>query len=77
MATYRMQLVNEDFEASHEFEAADEEAARQSAIRSAIAIGADEIVNGKKLFAAEVTVKAPDQPAQRFIATVGASPLVR
>ena len=74
--TYRMHMINEDFEASDEFEAADAEAARQKALKSALDIGLDEVTKGKKLFAAEVRVGEDGQSAKRFIATVGASPLI-
>ena len=76
MPDFRMRIVNEDFEDSNEFAAADAEAARQAALKSALEIGLDEVIKGKKLFAAEVRIEADGQPPKRFIATVGASPLI-
>jgi hypothetical protein len=76
MPTYRMHMINENFEASDEFDAEDAERARQMALKSALDIGLDEVTKGKKLFAAEVRVEAEGQLAARFIATVGASPLI-
>ena len=76
MPGFRMHIVNEDFEASDEFEAADADSARQAALKSALDIGLDEVIKGKKLFAAEVKVEGEGQPTKRFIATVGASPLI-
>ena len=76
MPDFRMHIVNEDFQASDEFEATDADAARLAALKSALDIGLDEVLKGKKLFAAEVKVEGDGQPAKRFIATVGASPLI-
>ena len=76
MPDYRMHIINEDFEDSSEFAAADADAARQAALKSALEIGIDEVIKGKKLFAAEVSVEGEGEPAKRFIATVGASPLI-
>ncbi len=76
MPDFRMHIVNEDFEASDKFEAADLDAARLAALKSALDIGLDEVIKGKKLFAAEVRVEGDGQTLKRFIATVGASPLI-
>jgi hypothetical protein len=76
MPGFRMHIVNEEFEASDEFEAANADAARQAALKSALEIGLDEVLKGKKLFAAEVKIEGEGQPPKRFIATVGASPLI-
>ena len=76
MPTYRIHMINEHFEASDEFEAPNEEAAHQAAIKSALEIGIEEVAKGHKLFAAEVRVTHEDAPPKRFIATVGTSPLI-
>ncbi len=75
MPLYRMHVVNEEFEASDEFEAPDAETAQRAALKGALNIGLEEVTKGKKLFAAEVRVATEGQPPRRFIATVGVSPL--
>ena len=76
MPTFRIDIVNEDFSATEERELADADAARQEALRGAVAMGADELCSGKAmLFGAEVSVTEDDLPGKRFVVTVGASPL--
>ena len=75
MPTFRISIVNEDFSASEERELPDAQTARREALKGAIAIGGDHLVQGEKLFAAEVSVSEAEATNQRFVVTVSASPL--
>jgi hypothetical protein len=75
MPKFHISIVNEEFTACEDRELRDPEAARQEALRGAIAIGADQLCDGAKLFGAEVSVDEQDGPNRRFVVTVGASPL--
>lgn len=75
MPIYRISVVNEDFSASVERELPDADAARQEALRGAVAMGADRLCDGEKLFGAEVSVTEGDLPGKRFVVMVSASPL--
>ena len=75
MPTYRIKVINGDFTASEERELPDAEAARQEAIRGAIAMGADHVCASESLFGAEVSIGEGDQPRRRFVVTVSASEL--
>jgi len=54
MPTFRISVLNETFSARDEHELATATAARNEAIRGALAIGSDEVVKGKQFFGAEV-----------------------
>jgi hypothetical protein len=75
MPTYRISIVNEDFSASDERDLPDIEAARREALRGAVAMGGDHLIEGEKLFGAEVSVSEGGNTRQRFVVTVSASPL--
>ena len=75
MPKFHITVVNEEFTASGDHELPDAEAARQEAIRGAVAMGADELCDGAMLFGAEVSVGEGDRPQRRFVVTVGASQL--
>ena len=75
MPRYRISVINEEFTAVEERDLPDADAARQEGLRGAIAIGADEICEGARMFGAEVSVGEGDKPRKRFVVTVGASSL--
>jgi len=68
-------VINESFRAcdSHELLSADE--ASKQGIKAALAIGSDEVANGKEFFGAEVLVERDGQTVGRFVVSIGASPL--
>jgi len=72
MPTFRIDIVNEDFSATEECELADADAARQEALRGAVAMGADELCSGKAmLFGAEVSVHDPQADPHDAMADLG------
>jgi hypothetical protein len=75
MATYRVSIVNEHFTQSGEHEAPDVVHAWQGAIKSAIAIGADQVSHGNPFFGAEVTLEEGNKQIGRYVVSVGATPL--
>ena len=75
MPTYRITVVNQTFRASNQHECPSTDAARKHGIRAALAIGSDEVMNGKPFFGAEVQVEQDDEMLGRFIVSIGSSPL--
>jgi hypothetical protein len=75
MPTFHIIIVNDQFTAEEDRDLPDAEAARQEALRGAIAIGADHLCEGATLFGAEVSVGERNGPRHRYVVTVGASPL--
>ncbi len=75
MSVFRISVVNETFRASDEHELATASEARMEALKGALAIGSDEVTNGKQFFGAEVTVEKDGELVERFVVSVGASPI--
>jgi hypothetical protein len=75
MPKYRISVINEEFTAVEERELPDADAARQEGLRGAIAMGADQIIDGAHMFGAEVSVGEGNKPRRRFVVTVGTSSL--
>jgi hypothetical protein len=75
MASYRIHIVNEHFEQSGEFEAADNIKAWQKAVASAIEIAKDQVSHGNPFFGAEVTLQNGNAQVGRYVVSVGAMPL--
>ena len=75
MPLYRITVVNEDFSSSDESEQRDAEQARIEAMKSVLAIGADEIVGGKRFFAAEIKIEEGQRLLDRIVVSIGRSPL--
>ena len=74
MPNFHIKVVNEEFSVSEERNLPDAAAAREEALRGAIAIGVDQLCDGARLFGAEVSVDEDDGEIRRFVVTVGASP---
>jgi len=75
MPKFRVSIVNEHFAASEEQQSADVVAAWQTAIRSAIAIAAEQVSHGNPFFGAEVTLDEGNKRIGRYVVSVGATPL--
>jgi hypothetical protein len=75
MPLFRISVVNHTMSAQNEQEAPSREEARKQGIKAAIAIGSDEISNGKSFFGAEVLVADGENTLERFIVAIGTSPL--
>jgi hypothetical protein len=75
MPLFRITVVNETFTACDEHELATTSEARTEALRGALAIGSDEVANGKEFFGAEVKLERGDEVVARFVVSVGASPI--
>jgi len=70
---FRITVVNKNFSACDEHDLGTTDEARTEGIKGALAIGSDEIVNGKEFFGAEVKVERDNQLVGRFVVSVGAS----
>lgn len=75
MPLFRISVVNENFSASDEHELANASDARKEGLKGALAIGADEVANGKRFFGAEVKVEQDGYLVERLVVSVGASPI--
>lgn len=75
MPSYRIHVINSDYEASNEAELATFDAAKRQALRAALQIGIDEVCNGTPFFGAEVRVELDGELKERFLVSMGQSPL--
>ena len=75
MPPFRISVVNHILSATNDQEFPSLEEARKQAIKAAIAIGTDEVTNGKSFFGAEVLVKNGEEMLCRLIVAIGTSPL--
>jgi hypothetical protein len=75
MTLFRISVVNATFSACDEHELSTISDARLEAIKSALAIGSEEVTKGKEFFGAEVKIEESDTLVARFVVSVGASPI--
>jgi hypothetical protein len=73
--SFQIRLVNSDYEACNDVDASDFEAARKQALRAALEIGAEELCGGTPFFGAEVSVELDGKLKERFLVSIGQSPL--
>ena len=74
MPTFRIYVINSDFESSNHVDASDFHNARSQALRAALQIGVDEVCQGKHFFGAEIRVEL-DGKTERFMVGMGQTPL--
>ena len=75
MPTYTISVINHTFAARNEHEMPSLDEAGKQGIKSALAIGSEEILEGKPFFAAEIRIEEGDETLSRFIVSVGATPI--
>lgn len=75
MPTFRITVINQTFRACDNHDLPTVEAARKQGLKGALAIGADEVANGKQFFGAEVRVEDGGEVVDRFVVSIGSSPL--
>ena len=75
MPTYRIHVVNSDFKAEEERDCSNIQAAAKHALKGALEIGSEQVLNGETFFGAEVRIDDGNETALRFLVTVGSSPL--
>ena len=75
MPVFTIRIVNEHFAQSNNHEVHSLDRASSQALRGALEIGVDEVVNGKSFFAAEIRVETANEVVGRFMVSIGASPL--
>ncbi len=76
MPTFRIHVRNADFTASDEHDFENLAAAKFEAAKGALYIGADEVAGGKPYFGAEISIESDGQPPERFVVSVGMSPIL-
>ena len=75
MPPFRISVVDDGRSASDEHELSTAEEARCEAIKAALQIGAEEVIDGKPFFGAEAIVEQDGQVVGRFVVSIGVSPL--
>jgi len=75
MPVYRITIVNRDFRATEDIEAAGSDAARSGALRGALNIGTDEVCEGKMFFGAEIVIQGDGGNPERLMVAIGTTPL--
>ena len=74
MPTFQITIINDTFASRSEQELDHLDTAKRQGLKGALEIGVDQVMDGQPLFAAEVVV-AHGNTRERFIVTIGASPL--
>jgi hypothetical protein len=75
MPTFRIRVINTDFDNSSEIDQPSADEARAEAVRSALQIGVDEVCQGTPFFGAEVRVENGSEVIERLVVAIGVSPL--
>ena len=75
MPTYCITIINEHFNASHEYDLPTLEVARSEALKSALQIGASEVHDNSQFFAAEVNIDLEGERVGRMVVSIGTSSL--
>lgn len=75
MPMFLIHVINREFSASEEIEAADLEAARSHAMRGALEIGTDEVCKGSSFVGTEVIIECDGELQDRMVIAIGASRL--
>jgi len=73
--TFKIRVINSDFESNNEIKAVSFEDARKQGLRAALTIGVDEVCGGAHFFGAEVVVDGDGDDRERFMVGMGQSPL--
>ena len=71
MQTFKIRVINSDFESNNEIKAVSFEDARKQGLRAALTIGVDEVCGGAHLFGAEVVVDGDGDDLERFMVGMG------
>ena len=75
MPTFRIRIINNEFDNSNEIERPSADAVRADALKGALQIGVDEVCNGTPFFGAEIRIEEGDQVVERLVVAVGVSSL--
>ena len=75
MPTFRIRVINTDFDDSNEIDKPSADQARAEALKSALQIGVDEVCKGTPFFGAEVRIENGSDVLERLVVAVGVSPL--
>jgi hypothetical protein len=72
---FQIRVVNSNYECCNDADAPNLAAARTEALRAALQIGAEEVCQGAPFFGAEIEVKLDGKLKERFLVSIGQSPL--
>jgi hypothetical protein len=75
MPIFQLHIVNSDFSSCGECDADDVRAAQKQGLKAALQMGTDEMCDGSPFFGAEVRVEADGEVKERFLVSMGQSPL--
>jgi hypothetical protein len=73
--TFSISVINESFECQDEQHLPTLELARAEAIKGALQIGVSEVRAANSFFAAEVKIHRDGEQVERYVVSVGVSPL--
>ena len=74
MSAFQITVVNDEFAFTSEEEVSDFDEARASGMKGALEVGIEQILAGKELFGAEITVSNGDV-RERFVVSIATSKL--
>lgn len=75
MPPFRIIVINESISAADDHELSTAEQAQREAIKAALQIGTEEILNGKPFFGAEAKVEHDGEVLKRYVVSIGVSSL--
>jgi hypothetical protein len=76
MPTFHISVINDEFCSTNQYDCADAETARQTALRGGLDIGVEQVMGGKEFFGAEITVEHGSKRVAQFVIAIGSSSLV-
>lgn len=75
MANYQITVTNRVFQSRNTQELPTRAAATKQGLSAALTMGAEEVAQGEPYFGAEVCIEDDDGRIDRFVVSVGASPI--
>ena len=75
VSSFHIHIVNSEFESRNEVHVSSFEDAKRQAVLAALQIGTEEVCKGVPFFGAEVRIEADGELKERFLVSMGQSPL--
>ena len=75
MPIYRVHIRNRDFQSTADGDHTDDKQAMREALRGVLAIGSEEVANGKAFFGAELSLALDGEIVERWMIAIGSSSL--
>lgn len=75
MPIYTISVANSEFRVSNDHETRSLEEVHRLALKGGLEMGLEEVASGKPFFGAEVTILEDSRVVDRFLVSIGTSPL--